>query len=142
MLELLTKPSSRGSGRTTELERSLFINWHSTKPSRRASVNSRRSRSSPLALSPLDDNAPTLDGLLELPFAPLLPHIRSSRDKARMRTSTSSQSLAPTSVRVACTGGLLTSLHSNVVADLISSRNAGSDEGDVNEALEILKCLF
>jgi hypothetical protein len=110
--------------------------WHKTNPSLNASANSRRSLSSPAALSPLDDMAPTCT-LLELDETPLLPHIRSKRTKALVRNSTSSQALIPASVWLIWDGGLRTALQSIEDAILMLSRCSGF-EGSFKEVDEML----
>lgn len=85
------------SDRISFSKRPSITHWHKTNPSRSASVKSLRSRSSPDALSPLDDNPFTFT-LLELAWTPLFPHILSNLASERMRTSTPSQSFLPLSV--------------------------------------------
>lgn len=125
-LEVLTMPSSRGSGRTVLLERSLFISWHSTKPSRNASQNTRLSLSSPAVLSPLELK-PEIDalGLLE-ELTELIPQIRSNLARGCSLLSTSSQSRKACSVLLMFGGGLIISLESIDAARRICSRCSGS----------------
>jgi len=143
ILDVRTNPSSRMSGRTMELDRSLFIIWHRTKPSRNVSQNNRLSRSSAAALSPLEVNPPTVLRLLELalPADPLFPHIFSSLTSLCVRTSTSSHSLIADSVRPICMAGFTSSLHSIDVAVRMISRCSGLG-GDESDVVEMLKCRF
>lgn len=167
-LEVLTKPSSRGSGRTAFPPRSLFMSlravesqyimnwqgqpsrdkgrggytcithWHRTKPSRNASQNARLSLSSPAALRPLE-LIPELDTFrLLAELILLIPHTRSNLAKGCIRISTASQSRFACSDLLICSGGRTISLQSIDAAFRTRSRCSGLYDCDIRDADEML----
>jgi hypothetical protein len=85
-------------------------------------VKARRSRSSPVALLPPE---------FATPPAPLLPHIRSSRTRLRIRTSTSSKSCSE--FRRNCEVFRLSSRHKRDAAARMRSRCSGLDVVAIEE---------